>query len=111
MVKALSRYLQEIIFGSVVIGVIGRVLANRRLCPPNSRAITTVRVNLPQSSTWYLMSHLPQPLDKQVGNLYGLRTWIEYGFKQCKNHLGWADFRVTHYGQIEPCGKSCLVSI
>lgn len=47
------------------------------------------------------MSHLPGALDKQVGNLYGLRTWIEYGFKQCKNHLGWADFRLTHYDQIE----------
>lgn len=35
------------------------------------------------------------------GNLYGLRTWIEYGFEQCKNHLGWADFRLTRYAQIE----------
>jgi len=31
----------------------------------------------------------------QIGNLYGLRTWIEYGFKQCKDQLGWADYRVT----------------
>ncbi len=28
-------------------------------------------------------------------------TWIEYGLKQSKNELGWADFRVTHYPQIE----------
>jgi len=28
---------------------------------------------------------------KKVGNTYGLRTWIEYGFKHTKNELGWAD--------------------
>ncbi|MEP0874064.1 hypothetical protein NDA01_30650 [Trichocoleus desertorum AS-A10] len=49
------------------------------------------------------MSHLPSKQDqaKFIGNLYGLRTWIEYGFKQCKNELGWADYRLTHYEQIE----------
>jgi len=36
-----------------------------------------------------------------VGNLCGLRSWIEHGFKPCKNHLGWADFRLTHYNQIQ----------
>lgn len=63
--------------------------------------ITTDSVALPENSTWLVMSHLPQALDKVVGNLYGLRTWIEYGFKQCKNHLGWADFRLTRYQHIE----------
>ena len=38
---------------------------------------------------------------KEVGNLYGLRNWVEYGLKQSKNELGWADFRVTDYSQIE----------
>jgi hypothetical protein len=38
---------------------------------------------------------------KQVGDLYGLRNWVEYGFKQSKNELGWADFRVTDYAPIE----------
>ena len=38
---------------------------------------------------------------KQVGDLYGLRNWVEYGFKQCKNELGWADYRVTDYAVIE----------
>ena len=38
---------------------------------------------------------------KQVGDLYGLQNWVEYGFKQCKNELGWADFRVTDYAVIE----------
>lgn len=85
--KSETRYLQEIIFGF------------RR--DWRYWTITTDPDNLPENSTWYVMSHLPKPLDKQVGNLYGLRTWIEYGFKQCKNNLGWADFRVTHYAQIE----------
>ena len=49
------------------------------------------------------MSHLQGQQDPadQIGNLYGLRTWIEYGFEQCKDQLGWADYRVTHYPQIE----------
>jgi len=33
--------------------------------------------------------------------LYGLRNWVEYGLKQSKNELGWADFRVTNYAQIQ----------
>jgi hypothetical protein len=27
--------------------------------------------------------------------------WVEYGLKQSKNELGWADFRVTDYAQIQ----------
>jgi len=27
--------------------------------------------------------------------------WVEYGLKQSKNELGWADFRMTSYAQIE----------
>lgn len=37
----------------------------------------------------------------QLGKHYSLRGWIEYGFKQVKNELGWADFRVTDYTSIE----------
>jgi SRSO17 transposase len=33
--------------------------------------------------------------------LYGLRNWVEYGLKQSKNELGWADFRVTEFSRIE----------
>lgn len=29
------------------------------------------------------------------------RNWVEYAFKQAKNELGWADFRLTNYQQIE----------
>jgi SRSO17 transposase len=85
--KSEVRYLQEVIFGK------------RRTL--RYWTITTDPLNLPENSTWFLMSNLPKALDKAVGNLYGLRTWVEYGFKHCKNHLGWADFRLTHYEQIE----------
>ena len=30
-----------------------------------------------------------------------MRNWIEYGFKQIKNELGWADFRLTDYPSLE----------
>ena len=36
-----------------------------------------------------------------IASLYSLRNWIEYAFKQVKNELGWADFRVTDYHSIE----------
>jgi SRSO17 transposase len=80
-----QRYIQEIIFG-------------RRL-QWRYWTLTTDPVPLPVNSTWMVMSHLRSQQDDAqfIGNLYGLRTWVEYGFKQCKNELGWADFRVTHY--------------
>ena len=36
-----------------------------------------------------------------LGNLYGLRTWVEYGFRQCKQELGWTDYRFTNFKDIE----------
>ena len=59
--------------------------------------ITTDIETLPENSTWYVMTQIPGVLAKEVGNLYGNRTWIEYGFRQSKSELGWADFRVTQY--------------
>jgi len=47
------------------------------------------------------MTKVPGIKYKEVGNLYGLKNWVEYGLKQSKNELGWADFRVTDYAQIE----------
>jgi len=48
------------------------------------------------------MSHLKDKQDHfdQIGNLYGLRTWIEYGFT-VQRPTGRADYRVTQYVQIE----------
>ena len=53
-----------------------------------------------KTNTWYLMTNLSGDLYSSIGNHYGLRNWIEYGFKQAKNERGWADFRVTNYQQI-----------
>lgn len=47
------------------------------------------------------MTNLEGELRHTLGNFYGLRTWIEYGYKQIKNELGWADYRLTDYHDIE----------
>jgi SRSO17 transposase len=63
--------------------------------------LTTDTDTLPSASTWMVMTWVNDISYKQVGDLYGLRNWVEYGFKQSKNELGWADFRVTDYAPIE----------
>lgn len=82
-----QRYIREIIFGK------------RRAT--QFWEITTDPQTLPKNSTWYVMTHVREIKYHQVGNLYGLRNWVEYGLKQSKNELGWADFRVTDYTQIQ----------
>lgn len=81
------RFIREIIFGY------------RRA--PRYYQITTDSQELPPESTWLSMTNLAGNIQQPVGNTYGLRTWIEYGFKQSKNELGWADFRLTDYRAIE----------
>jgi SRSO17 transposase len=63
---------------------------------------------LPAASTWYLVTNLPLPGTTrasehpalpaadlaEVVRLYGLRQWVEQGYKQVKQELGWADFQV-----------------
>jgi len=63
---------------------------------------------LPQASTWYLVTNLPLPGTAraaahpalpaadlaEVVRLYGLRQWVEQGYKQVKQELGWGDFQV-----------------
>jgi SRSO17 transposase len=63
--------------------------------------LTTDPQTLPPESTWYIMTNLEGTIRKTIGNIYGLRTWIEYGFKHTKNELGWADYRVTDYASFE----------
>jgi SRSO17 transposase len=41
--------------------------------------ITTAREKLPGNTTWYVMSRYPDLTPRDVGNFYGLRTWVEYG--------------------------------
>jgi hypothetical protein len=47
------------------------------------------------------MTNLQGNLKKILGDLYGLRTWVEYGFRQCKQELGWTDYRFTNFQHIE----------
>ncbi len=63
--------------------------------------ITTNCEEFPKKTTWYVMSKFPGITPREVGNFYGLRTWVESGLKQSKNELGWADFRLTNYEHIE----------
>ncbi len=68
---------------------------------------TTDPHTLPAISTWYLTTNLPAPGSSRVATsphapadlaevvrLYGLRNWVEQGYKQVKDELGWADFMV-----------------
>jgi SRSO17 transposase len=64
-------------------------------------AITTDPVHLPRETTWDLMTTLPGTIERTVGNTFGLRTWIEYGFQQAKDELGWADYRLTDAASME----------
>jgi SRSO17 transposase len=82
-----TRYIREIIYG------IRRTV--------RSYDLTSDPDKLPSATTRFVMTNLPGDLRHDVGNLYGLRTWIEYGFKQIKNELGWADHRLTDYAAIE----------
>lgn len=64
--------------------------------PVRAVCVTTDRRALPELTTWYLTTNLPverAPL-AEVARLYGLRNWIEQGYKQMKDELGWADFMV-----------------
>jgi len=57
---------------------------------------TTDRTTLPALSTWYLTTNLPlaDALLAEVVRLYGVRVWVEEGYKRVKGELGWADFQV-----------------
>jgi DDE superfamily endonuclease len=63
---------------------------------------STDPASLPGHSTWYLLTNLPRPASGRaqqvdladVVRLYGLRNWVEQGYKQVKGELGWADFQV-----------------
>lgn len=65
--------------------------------------ITTDPETMPDNSTSFVMTNLQlsrNQMKKTLGNLYGLRTWVEYGFRQCKQELGWTDYRFTEFAKI-----------
>jgi hypothetical protein len=67
---------------------------------------------LPYLATWYLKSSLPAPGSERATEeretegalapasvvevvwLYGLRMWVEQGYKKVKHVLGWSDYQV-----------------
>jgi hypothetical protein len=63
---------------------------------------TTDPATLPKLTTWYLLCNLPRPAGRraqqaqlaEIVATYGLRNWVEQGYKQVKDELGWADFQV-----------------
>lgn len=55
---------------------------------------------LPTATKRSVMANLLGNLRHELGSLYGMRTWIECGFMQIKNELGW-DHRLTDYATIE----------
>jgi SRSO17 transposase len=82
------RYIREIIFG--------------RRRPVRYYQITKGSTDHPdKADSWFIMTHLPGDIILSVGSESTLRTWIEYGFKQVKNELGWHDYRLTDYASIE----------
>ena len=85
--KSESRYIREIIYGKK--GAI------------TYWEITTDPETMPSNSTTFVKTNLKGKVKKIVGNLYGLRTWVEYGFRQCKQELGWTDYRLTNFQDIE----------
>jgi SRSO17 transposase len=50
--------------------------------------LTTDPETLPVNSTSYVMTNIDKIKYQDVGNIYGERTWIEYGFRQSKSELG-----------------------
>ncbi|MFN6456059.1 MAG: IS701 family transposase [Nostoc sp. EfeVER01] len=85
--KSEIRYIREIIYGKK------RAITYWE--------ITTDPETMPENSTTFVMTNLQGNLKKALGDLYGLRTWVEYGFRQCKQELGWTNYRFTNFQHIE----------
>ena len=85
--KSETRYIREIVYG--------------KKRATTYWEITTDPETMPENSTTFVMTNLQGNLKKTLGDLYGLRTWVEYGFRQCKQELGWTDYRFTNFKDIE----------
>ena len=85
--KSETRYIREILYGKKIAITYWE--------------ITTDPETMPENSTSFIMTNLQGKLKKTLGDLYGLRTWVEYGFRQCKQELGWTDYRFTNFQHIE----------
>jgi len=86
--KSETRYIREIIFGKRK-HVRFYQISKKEDKNPESK------------DTWFIMTNKKGKITSTIASEYSLRNWIEYAFKQVKNELGWADFRVTDYHSIE----------
>jgi len=61
-----------------------------------------VSVNLPRLGGVHDTQHSPHAVADltEVVRCYGIRHWVEQGYKQVKTELGWADFQVRSYTAI-----------
>ena len=85
--KTETRYIREIIYG--------------KRKPIQYWEITKDKEAYNPKNSWYVMTKISNLKYKNVGNIYKIRSWVEDGFKNSKSELGWADFRVTNYSQIQ----------
>ena len=88
--KSETRYIREIIFGQRKEKTYWETTTDPKTMPDNSTSFIMTNIQDKRSS-----------LKKTLGNLYGLRTWVEYSFRQCKQELGWTNYRFTNFKQIE----------
>ena len=84
-----QRFVREILFGGHGAGAL------------RYYQLTTDPKTQPKETTCYLLTNLPGRIQRSIGNTVGLRTWIECGFKQAKDKLGWADYRLTDAAALE----------
>ena len=88
--KSETRYIREIVYG--------------KRSHITYWQLTTDTDTMPENSTSFVMTNLQEKrskIKKILGNLYGERTWVEYGFRQCKQELGWTDYRFTNFQEIQ----------
>ena len=85
-----TRYIREIIYGKRNKKTYWEITTDPKTMPPNSTSFVMTNLQLSRSQ-----------MKKTLGNLYGLRTWVEYGFRQCKQELGWTHYRFTNFQEIE----------
>lgn len=63
--------------------------------------ITTNKETILDDSTWLVMTKIPNLKYKDVGDIYKARSYEEQGFRNSKNELGWADFGLINYSDIQ----------
>ncbi|WP_281257298.1 transposase [Merismopedia glauca] len=62
---------------------------------------TEIKSSTSSNSTWHIKGEREASESYKMGEIYNFVNWVEYGFQQVKQELGWGDFRVTNYRAIE----------